>query len=457
MAFLKTDGEEIIDTPLLHGPIPQKLFHLTYPILLALGSLLLFNLVDTFFVGQLGTLELAALSFTFPISYLLLHLLMGLGVGISSLLAEAVGKKDLRRVKRVTRDGMHLLVFSALLFGFLGLMSAEGVFSLLGAGEDLMPLIIQYMSWWYGGLVFLAIPMAANAAIRASGDSKTASLILITSAVMNAILDPILIFGFFGVPRFGLQGAAMATVFSWMAAAVVSFWVLFFREKMVLWEIPRLRAVAVAWRRLLSLGIPAAGSNILVPLSSGLLTAMIAPFGSEAVAGFGVGSRVEPVAMVVVVALASALTPFVGQNWGAGRYDRVWSAIRHSWRFALCFEAFVFFHLFLLAPTIARVFSDNSQTRLVIEAFLGILPLSYGFQGVTILTCAALNAVQRPLYATWISAFRLLALYLPFAWVGSQVFGLRGIFLGAAIANIANGILAVALARKSLKGGYVNA
>jgi putative MATE family efflux protein len=420
---------------LTEGSVGRTLIRLTIPMLFAILAMVVFNLVDTAFVGRLGTNELAAISFTFPVVLVINSLAGGLGVGASAVISQAIGKGDRYRVQRLTTDSLALAVLVVVFFSLVGLATIDPLFRLLGATPEVLPLIRQYMTLWYIGVIFVVIPMVGNAAIRATGDTKTPAAIMMVAAGVNIALDPLLIFGIGIFPGLGLTGAALATVIARAITLIASFWVLVRREKMVLWSKPKFKEVSESWRQVLYIGLPAAGTNVLVPISAGIITGLVAAYGPEAVAALGVGTRIESLGLGVIMALASVLTPFVGQNWGAGRLDRVRLSIRYAQRSALLWGALLFIVLALFGRSVALVFNDDAVVVTTLIDYLRIVPLSYGLLGVLMLANAALNALNRPLQSALLTVLRLFVLYIPLAVVASALFGLQGIFGAAAIAN----------------------
>jgi Na+-driven multidrug efflux pump len=180
-------------------------------------------------------------------------------------------------------------------------------------------------------------------------------------------------------------------------------------------------------------------TNIIVPLGMGVITRLVASYGPEAVAGFGVATRVERFALTVIMALSSVLAPFVGQNWGAGKIDRVRQAIRISTRFAMAWGAGLFFVLAAVGRPIGSLFNSDSTVVSVVALYLWIVPISYGFWGVLRLSSTSLNVLNRPLHAALLNSAQLLVLYVPLAVVGSHYWGLHAVFGAATIANILAG------------------
>jgi putative MATE family efflux protein len=427
---------------LIEGPIALTLTKLTIPMLVGIFSMIAFNLVDTFFLARLGTQELAAITFTFPVVFGIGSIALGLGVGAAALVSRAIGIGDDEQVRRLTTDSLVLALVIVAGFIVLGLLTFEPMFRLLGADDSTLPLIRQYMFIWYPGMIFVVVPMVGNNSIRATGDTKTPSLIMVTAVVVNIVLDPILIFGLGPAPALGMRGAAIATVFARATTLVIAIWVLYFRERMITLHAPPMRVALRSWGRLLYIGVPAAATNMVMPVGLGIITAMVAGYGHEAVAGLGVASRIESFALALVSALSSVLGPFVGQNWGAGRLDRVKEGIRLSQGFAMIWGAVTFVALIFFAHPLAALFNDDAAVVGAIVLYLTLIPISYGAFGVLQLSNTALNILNRPLHAAALMVLRMFVLYVPVAYASSRWFGIEGVFGAATIANIVAGLAA---------------
>jgi Na+-driven multidrug efflux pump len=190
----------------------------------------------------------------------------------------------------------------------------------------------------------------------------------------------------------------------------------------------------------------------LVPISAGIITGMVAAYGPEAVAALGVGSRIESFGLGVITALASVLTPFVGQNWGAGRLDRVRLSVSYAQRVAVVWGVLLLIVLAVFGRSVALVFNDDATVVTTLVDYLRIVPVSYGLLGVLMLANAALNALNRPLQSALLTVLRLFVLYIPLALLGSALLGLQGIFGAAAVANGLAGITAFFWLRRTLTG-----
>ena len=444
---------------LVEGSVGKILFKLTIPMIFGIVGIVTFNLVDTFFVGRLGTNELAALSFTFPVVLVLNSLALGLGIGASAVISRAIGEGDHNKVQRLTTDSLSLAVLVVALFVFFGLLTIEPVFRLLGASSEIMPLIKLYMTIWYPGVIFVVVPMTGNNAIRATGDTITPGAIMIIAAVINTILDPLLIFGVGPFPRLEIAGAAIATVIARATTLSVSLFVLSYREKMITLGLVPFKSILNSWKQILFIGLPNAGIRVIAPLGIGIITRFAASYGVEAVAGFGVSSRIEFFALTVIAALSSVLIPFVGQNWGAGKHHRVVLGAKYSNRFSMAWGLGMLVLLAALARPIASIFNDNPVVISTIVLYLRIAPVGYGLRGVLLLSTAALNALSKPLHASALAIIQMFLLYIPMAFLGAYLFGLAGIFAALALSYLVSGIAAhlvlgriLAIKAKSMSG-----
>ncbi|MFC6634601.1 MATE family efflux transporter [Microbulbifer taiwanensis] len=413
---------------------------LALPMVWGILATMSFNVVDTYFVAQLGSAPLAAMSFTFPVVMVINSFAIGLGAGTSSAVARAYGAGDLERVRRLVTDASLLALLVALAISAVGLATVEPLFKLLGAPAEMLPLIADYMVPWYLGAVFAVVPMVALSSLRAIGNSALTGRIMVAVAFFNLILDPLLIFGLLGFPRLELQGAALSTV---IARGLSFFAALYFLvRKEQLMAPPRLSTLLDSWRTVLAVGLPAVATNVIIPMAGGVVVALVAVHGANAVAGLGVAMRIEPMALIVFYALSSVVGPFMGQNSGAGKTERMRETVSVLARFCIGFGAALALLLYLVGEPLVGLFSDSPEVLAVAVAYLTLVPFSYAGYGFVMSANAAFNGLGRPLPATMISFLRVLGIYLPLAWLGNQLWGITGLFAATAAANLLLGALA---------------
>ncbi|USP13977.1 MATE family efflux transporter [Vibrio gazogenes] len=438
---------------LLSAPIPVVLRRMTIPMTFGMISVLMFNLVDTYFISLLGTQALAAVSYTFPVTFAVNCITMGIGIGLSTSIAHLLGQKSIHNAARLTIHGLLLAVVLVSIASSVGLLTVSPLFTLLGAQPVLLPLIQQYMSVWYLAIPLLVIPMAGNSAIRATGDTRTPALLMILSGSINGILDPLLIFGYGPFPELGIQGAAIASAISWCTALVGTLYILFYRKRLV--TRPDWRSLWQDWKQVLRIGTPAALSNAMNPISGALLMILLSQHGTVAVAAYGAAQRVESILILVLMSLTSTLTPFLAQNFSADNPQRGFAGLFLSIRFSVVFQSIIFLMMVPLSIPLSALFSQETQVREILWHYLLIVPLSYGFQGIVMMIVSALNALNQPLRAFSWNFMRLFLFTLPSAWIGSQLWQINGLFAGIAIGNILGGVFgyfqALSLRRQSLK------
>ena len=425
------------------GSVRRRLAGLAVPMALGILAAMSVALVDTYFLGRLGTQELAAISFAFPVVFTVTSLSIGLGAGTASVLSRAIGEGDRDQVRRLATDSLVLAVLMVAALSALGWLTVRPLFTILGAEGPVLDHIVGYMRIWYLGMPFLVVPMVSNNILRAGGDALVPSAIMIGVAVLNVALDPLLIFGLWGLPRLEMEGAAWASLIARAVTAAISLAVVVLRERVIEFAVPPAAALWRSWRRVLSIGVPAAVGNAINPMGIAVVTAIMAGFGTAAVAGFGVATRVEAFAAIPMLALSAAIGPVSGQNWGAGRRERVVDALRQCFAFCAAWSLLVACAFWAFGPAIAGVFTDEPAVAQEAAAYLRVVPISLAGYGVTVIAAGAYNALGKPLTGLAYYAVRTVALYVPLSWIASAVAGSPGVFAAIAVSNaVAGGLVA---------------
>jgi putative MATE family efflux protein len=437
-------------SPLLtQGPVGRHLINMTVPMLLGITTLMAQSFIDTYFQGRVGDRALAAYSFGFPILMIVTSIAIGLGAGTSSVVARAIGSDDHRRAKRLATDSMILSFLITGVVAAVGMLTINPLFRAIGAPDDMLPMIRSFMLILYSGVPFIVLGMVGTSSMRATGDTRLPSKLMIIAAILNVILDPIFIFGLGPIPALGLNGAAIAGLISRGSFFLATLYFLRYRLDLVGFDKPDAAEMRRSWRDILHVGLPAAGTNAIVPIGLTLITAMIADFGPKAVAGFGVASRVESMVLVLYYALSAIIGPFVGQNLSAGKEDRIQTSLRLCAGFCIASGLFIAGGLALASGFLPTLFSDSPEVINVARSFLWIAPVSYGAYGIVMVVNAAFNGLGNPMPGVIISVTRILVLYVPLAFAGRAMFGIAGIFGAYAIANILSGVLGYFWARRA--------
>lgn len=427
------------------------LIRLTLPMIWGILALISNSVVDTFFVATLGTDALSALSFSFPVMLTVTSLSIGLGAGASSVVSRGIGRGDHAIARRRSTDALILSFALVTALALVGVATVRPLFTLLGAHGNVLDLIERYMSIWFLGLPLVVVPMVGNSLIRAAGDARIPGLIMVGGAFTNMVLDPLLIFGLLGLPRLEVAGAALATVIANGTTLAVSLWVLHFRERMLAWELPPLRVFLESCRKVLSIGLPAAAANMINPIGVAMITALLAQFGQETVAGYGLATRIEALAGVGLLALSASIGPIVGQNLGARKFDRVHLALRRGFQFCIIYGLAMAALVALLAFPLTALFTDSQVVSATANAYLWIVPATALGYGINIVGAAALNAVGRPLLAAALTFTRMMVLLVPAAHLLGHFHGHAGVFWAVAGANLAAGAITVKTAHAAAR------
>ena len=433
---------------LTQGGIVAQMVRMGIPMLAGTFSMTAFNLADTWFVSQLGTLPLAAMGFTFPIAMVLGSVGMALGTGATVVVSQALGEGRRQHARRIATDCLLLTVVLLEGLGLLALGLMTPMLRAMNATHDVLPLTKAYLLLYLplAGPAFLAMPM--NSILRAAGDTRWPSIIMIAASVLNCILDPLLIFGWGAIPALGIRGAAIATVISRIVSMVLSGTVLHCRYGLVARPHLRPRELAASWGHVLHIAAPALVSYLLYPTAMFLITGIVARFGSSAVAAFGAGGRIEMFAYLVPMALGISLVPLVGQNFGAGRFERVEGCRVWGERLALAWGLVIAITLLLLARPIAGLFSREHATRECLVLYLRIMPFGYVMRETLRYLTITLNAISKPMASLKLNALFLAVFNVPFAFIGARLLGVAGVFAGIMLGSNLAGITALLYGRR---------
>jgi putative MATE family efflux protein len=360
---------------------------------------------------------------------------MGMGIGLASNVGRILGSGQHSLAERFTTDGLILATVLVAVLSSIGLIFNDSIFRLLGATDDVLYYIREYMVVWYFGIPLLVIPMVGNSAIRASGDVKTPSLVMLLAGVVNGILDPIFIF----VLDMGVRGAALATAVSWLITFAVAFHMLKNKLNLLTLEKPNLTTLFANWKQLIKIGIPASVAQMLNPIANATVVAILASYGIAGVAAFGVGTRIEAIFLIFVMALGSVMPTVLGQNYGAKLYRRSAQSIRFTLNAVLVLYVVLYGAIFLLAAPLAGLFTDDPTVLEMATTYLHILPISYAMFGVGTVVTQILNVLAKPMMSLLVNVVRLLVFLIPMAWAGGHFFDTTGVYWGIAISHLTTG------------------
>ena len=406
--------------------------------MLGVASSILVQALEMGFIGQLSTEHVAAVTFTFPITMILTSIALGVGIGASSVIARSLGAGDRQDMRRLASHSILLMGGLMASLALVGWALIDPLFMAMGAPADMLPLIHSYLDIYYPGAVLFTLTMIAGSILRAAGNAGVPGFMMAAGALLNLAIDPILIFGWFGFPRLELAGAALAmTATRVLTTAALLFCV--HQDGLVQITAP-LKGFMGSAARILKIAVPAAATQVIGPLSGALITRLLAAYGEAVVAGFGVATRIEAVAVMSLFALSGSIGPFVGQNWGANRLSRVRAGMRAAYRFSLAWGLAAALLMALCGGWVAAWVNADAQVVAVAALYLWIVPASYGFWGLLMMSSASFNALGRPVPSTVLSFTRMFVVYVPLAMLLNSRHGYVGIFVATALSNSLMGL-----------------
>jgi len=436
---------------LTKGKIEKHLIKLALPTIGGGLMFTMFNITDTYFVGKLGTEALAAMGFTFPIVMLASAISMGISTGAASVLSRVAGENNKNLMKRTATDGILLSILIVLFFSISGVLTMDIVFPLLGADECTLPIIKDFMSIWYSGSIVVLMPPISDASMRAVGDTFRPFIVMSVCAVMNIILDPILIFGWFGLPALGVKGAAIATVIARFCGMIVTLYFLHSHHKLIEFKRPKFNELMESWKNILRVGIPAICVAIFPQLLRSILTSQAACVGGvAAVASIAVGSRIEGFAYIITQAIGSSLVPVIGQNWGAKCIHRVKETRKLFNKSALVLGIIMFAVIAVIAEFATKLFTTDPNVISFTVRYLRILLIGSIGMNLYSWNSQALNAVGKSIWSLVINGGGTIIFMIPFLYIGSK-FSFSAMILGVVIGQTIVGIISVYIGREQLK------
>lgn len=420
------------------GSIKGHVLKLSSVMIVGFLAMTLGSLIEIFYLGMVGKLELAAIAFSFPMVMALNGMTRGVGVGAASLIARSMGEGNREQAALLITHCYLLIIAFAISFSVAGQFLVDDLYWLIGARGEVLELASGYAHIWLLGFPFMGFALASNGLIRAFGNATYPGYIMTIGPGVQVLLGPVFIFGWFGVPAMGLQGAALTFVLSAFCQCLLAVYWYLFKERLLRLTFEGLRGSTSG---ILHVGIPAAATNLIQPVSMGVVTWLLAGYGVSVMAGFGVASRIESVVGMVVIGISTSVVPLVGQNWGAYQFDRVREALNICYQACLAWGVMAAVIMWLGAPFFVSLINADPDLVESAVAFLYIIPISIGFMGMLTVSTHSFNALRRPGPALMLSLARLLVIYIPLALIGSHFWGYVGVFIATAATNVLVGLL----------------
>lgn len=405
------------------------------------------DFADMVFISMIGNDALAAaVGYAGAILFFTNSINIGLSIAAGSLTARAIGADNPALARSRATTVAMLGVGVGLLLPLVMLPNLPGLLALLGAEGEVAHLAQRYLWIILPSMPAVALAMTGMAVLRAHGDARRSMMATLIGGLVNAVLDPLFIFGL----GLGLDGAAMATVIARLVMLGMAFWpAIRVHDGFAPITFAGFRADI---RSAVAIALPAVLANVATPIGGAIVTREVARFGTEAVAGMAIIGRLTPLAFAVVFALSGAIGPIIGQNAGAGHPDRVRAAFRAAVLFTGAYVLVASALLFGLRMPISALFNAQGETRTLILLFCGPLALLSFFNGVIFVANASFNNLGRPLYSTLINWGRHTLGTWPFVLLGAAWYGASGALIGQAVGGILFAGVAWLLALRVMRG-----
>lgn len=407
-----------------------------------LMALFVVDLLDMLFISMLGQVELAAaVGFAGTLTFFSTSVSIGTSIAMGALVSKAIGAKDRDHAKQLsvsimmTAFAISSLVTAAMYIHIPELLDAIGAQGLAAERAQ------AYLQILLPSGPFLALAMAAGAGLRAAGDAKRSMWATLSGGIVNAILDPLFIFGF----GWNIEGAALASVIARFTVLYFSLYPLIRSHELV--AKPSIAHWRFNLRPILAIALPAIITNTATPIGNAIVTTGIAQYGEDFVAGFAVIGRLTPVCFAVIFALSGAVGPIIGQNFGAERMDRVKETLNNSLLVTTAYTIAVCILLYFLQDFVISMFSLQGDASIIVAAFCSYVAITFTFNGALFVANTSFNNLGKPLYSTALNLGKATLGTLPFVYLGSQWYGALGVLYGQALGNVLFGILGVLVLR----------
>ncbi|WP_372909521.1 MATE family efflux transporter [Salinigranum sp.] len=428
---------------LTSGGIGKPLFYLALPIVITNLLQTAYNLADTFWLGQYSTEALAAISFGFPLVFLLISFGFGISIAGSVLVAQYVGAGQEEEAEYAASQTMTFAVLASVVLGAVGYLFVEDVLRLLGASPEVLPGATAYMQVISLGIVFLFGFLVFISLMRGYGDTITPMLVMFGSVAVNVALDPFLIFGWWVFPELGVAGAAYATVFSRSLALFVGIAIMLKGDRGVRIHPRQMLPDPGYFRRIAALGGPASVEVTGRALSVNFLLVVVGLFSTTVVAAFGIGTRVFSVIFLPAIAVAQAVETMSGQNIGAGKPDRAEATADFAAKTMFVVLSAMGIVVFVFTEPIVAVFTTDPAVVDEGANFLRTVAPTFGLLGVLRAYSGSFRGAGKTLISAAIAILALGAVRLPVAWFGAQSFGPSGIWWSFVVSNVVGAAVAV--------------
>lgn len=426
---------------LTEGSIAKNVWYLALPMMVGILLQNTFNIVDMIFVGRLGPAAIAAVSMNGILLGVIWTLIMGISLGTVAMVARFIGARRFEEADNVAMQSLFMGILGSIPITLVGFFLAGPILQVLGARGEVLSLGISYLRIVSLGSITMFLPFITGSTLRGAGDAYTPMKILGFATILNIILDPLFIFGFWGFPRWGVAGSALATVLSQGVGALILLYILFRGRSVLHLNLKKARLnLEIMWR-IAKIGVFGSLQMVMWNISDLVLMRIVAIYGTFAVAAYGIGMRVIFVVMMPGFSLAQSAATLVGQNLGAEKLVR---AERSVWVAAGFYEVIMVVStaiLIIFARNIVSIFNLNPEIVKVGSSYIRFISSTFFFMALSIVLSRAMNGAGDTLSPMVITAISVFVLRIPLVLFLAKSWATTGIWTGIAISNVAQGLI----------------
>lgn len=432
-------------------PIGKLLFSMSIPMMISMLVQALYNIVDSIFVAQIGENALTAVSLANPLQMLMIAIGAGTGVGVNALLSRSLGEKNFEKASEVAKNGVFLALMSALLFLLIGLFFVKPFFCAQTDDLEIINYGVEYLSIVCCCSVGIYAQFVYERILQATGRTMHTMITQLVGAIINLILDPILIFGLFGIPALGVRGAAIATVIGQIAAGVTAYFMNVYANKDVNVSMKGFRPSGEMIRQIYQIGIPSIIMQSIGSVMIFCLNKILIVFSTTATAVFGVYFKLQSFIFMPIFGMNNGLVPIVAYNFGAHKKDRMMQTYKLALFSAIGIMLFgvVLFEVFPKQLFLLFGASDH-MLGMGIPA-LRIIAFHFPIAAFCIVTGSVFQAVGKAVYSMINSICRQLVVLLPAAYILAQFGNVNYVWFAFLIAEGASMLLTAVFFKKVYK------
>lgn len=440
-------------------PVGRLLANVSLPIMLSMLVQAMYNVVDSIFVAQIGEEALAAVGFVFPIQNLMIAVCVGTGVGVNSLLSRRLGERDVESANRVASNSIFLAFLSWVFFAFAGFLGSRPFItaSVGGAGvnTEIAEMAIVYMRIITVGSLGMPMGIISEKLLQGTGRTMYSMVTQMAGAIVNIILDPIMIFGLFGFPAMGVAGAAIATIIGQMCAMVLGLVFNCTKNTDIQLKLRGFRPNPKTIKHIYQMGLPAIVMQSIGSVMVFGINKILVGFGTTPVSVFSVYFKLQSFIFMPVFGLNSGMVPIIAFNYGAKKRERIEKTIRIGITVGLCIMVFGTLLFWLIPGPMLRLFDAQENMMAIGLIALPVISLSFPFAAVSIVLSGVFQALGKGVYSLAMSVVRQLAVLLPLAFGLSRIWGLDAIWFSFPLSECVCIVMAV-LFYRTVKTNYIS-